>query len=100
MPPRLKRVLVGVAIGMGSLVVVTWILIHTLSERDRLYRGRALYLWLNTMNSPVALTSNETRVVLQTEVVPDLTATMFNDTRDPKWKIAIIGELNTLPGVN
>ncbi|HTL57432.1 MAG TPA: HEAT repeat domain-containing protein [Candidatus Limnocylindrales bacterium] len=100
MAPRFKRVSVGVAIGMGCLVLLTWILIHTLPERDRLYKGRTLYDWLNTMNSPVVSTSNETRLVLQTEIIPDLTATMFNDTSDPKWKVALIDELNTLPGVN
>jgi hypothetical protein len=97
---RLWRVLLGVAIGMGILVLVLWILVHTLGEHDRLYRGKTAYDWANQMNSPVSAVSNETRVVIQTVVIPDLTMTMFNDTRDSKLRLALIEHLNALPGIN
>jgi hypothetical protein len=97
---RVKRVLLGVGIGMGIFVLTVWILIHTLGDSDRLYRGKPIYYWLNQMNSPVPALSNETRLVIQTVVIPDLTATMFHDTHDSKLRSALIDELNTLPGVN
>src|SRR5206468_775942 len=77
-----------------------WILIHTLGDRDRLYQGKPAYYWVNQMNSPVPAVSNETRVVIQTAVIPDLTATMFQDIHDSKLKVILVEELNTLPGVN
>jgi HEAT repeat protein len=52
------------------------------------------------MNSPVPALSNDTRVVIQTVVIPDLTVTMFYDTHDSKLRSSLIDELNTLPGVN
>src|SRR5882724_4514694 len=97
---RLRRVLLGVGIGMGILVATVWILIHTLGDRDRLYQGKPAYYWVNQMNSPVPAVSNETRVVIQTAVIPDLTATMFQDIHDSKLKVILVEELNTLPGVN
>jgi HEAT repeat protein len=97
---RLRRVLLGVGIGMGVLVVTVWILIHTLGDHDRLYRGKSIYDWASQINSPIPAVSNETRVVIQTTVIPDLTATMFNDTTDSKVRLVLIEQLNTLPGVN
>jgi len=97
---RLKRVLLGVAIGFGVLVLTVWILIHTLADHDRLYHGKSIYDWANQMNSPVAAVSNESRVVIQTAVIPDLTATMFNDLVDSKVRLALIEQLDMLPGVN
>src|SRR5262249_6786316 len=100
MIPRLKRVLLGVAIGMGLLIITVWILIHTLGDHDRLYQGKPIYFWANQMNSPVAAVSNETRLVIQTAVIPDLTTIMFTDIGDSKLRLILIEQLNTLPGVN
>ena len=97
---RSKRILLGVGIGMGVLILTVWILIHAFTDRDRSYHGKTLYDWAAQMNSPVAVVSNETRVVIQTVVIPDLTAIMFNDMVDSKLKMTLIDQLNRLPGVN
>ena len=97
---RLRRVLLGVGIGVGLLVLAVWILVHTLGDRDRLYRGKSVYDWAYQVNSPVPAVSNETRVVVQTMVIPDLAATMFNDMVDSKMRVVLIERLNMLPGVN
>src|SRR5262249_30211398 len=97
---RLRRVLLGVGIGVGVIVLTVWILVHTLGDHDRLYHGKSIYDWANQMNSSVPAVSNETRVVIQTVVIPDLTATMFNDMVDRKMRVVLIERLNMLPAVN
>jgi len=84
---------------MGVLVVTVWILIRTLGDHDRLYHGKSIYDWANQMNSPTPGVSNETRTVIQTTVIPDLTSTMFNDMADSKLRLALVEQLNLLPGV-
>jgi len=96
---RLKRVLIGVVVGLAGLAGGIWILIHTLGERDRLYQGKPLVYWQARMDSPIAAVSNETRVVIETQIVPELTDAMFHDTTDSNLRLALIEQLNNLPGV-
>lgn len=84
---------------MAVLVVGVWILIHTLGDRDYLYRGKPIYFWQAQMTSPVATVSNETRVVIQTEVIPKLTDVLFHDTHDSRLRTFLAEQLNSLPGV-
>ena len=97
---RLTRVLIGVALGMGALILTVWILIHSLGTHDRLYRGKPLDYWVKQLASPEPAVSSDTRALVQTTVIPDLTTTLFNDTRDSKLRLALIDQLNALPGVN
>ncbi|MGA2863400.1 MAG: HEAT repeat domain-containing protein [Verrucomicrobiota bacterium] len=96
---RLKRILIGVAVGLALLAGAVWLLIHTLGERETLYQGKTLYYWVGQMNSPAAALSNQTRLVLDTEIIPQLARTMFHDTNDSPLRLALIEELNSLPGV-
>ena len=97
---RLKRVSLGVAIGLGLLVLTTWVLIHTLADRDPLYQGKPIEFWVAQVNSTTPAVSNDARVVIQQVVVPSLLTEMFHDTHDSKLRFLLIDELNTLPGVN
>ncbi len=96
---RVKRVIVGVVAGMTVLILGTWILIHGLGEHEDRYGGKPLIYWQDRMDSPVPAVSNETRVVIETRVIPRLREQMFNDTRDSKFRLAAIDQLNKLPGV-
>ena len=96
---RMKRVLIGVVIGVVVLLGAFWTLIHALGERDYRYNGKGFDYWQNQMNSAVPAVSNETRVVIETQIIPHLTNAMFHDTQDSKLRLALIDHLNNLPGV-
>jgi hypothetical protein len=99
MIPRMKRVLIGVAAGMGILVIGVWTLIHTIGDHDQLYAGKPIYYWQQQINNPVAAVSNETRVVVETQIIPQLTDVMFHDTQDSTLRVTLVEQLNNLPGV-
>jgi hypothetical protein len=96
---RLKRILIAVAIGVALLAGAVWLLIHTLGQRETLYQGKTFNYWIGQMNSRAAALSNQTRLVLDTEIIPHLTGTMFHDTNDPPLRLALVEEMNSLPGV-
>jgi hypothetical protein len=98
--PRLKRIVFGVAIGAAVFAAGIWILILALGEHQTLYAGKPLNYWLEGVNSRDTSVSNQVRQVLATEIIPKLTWAMFNDTNDSRLRLALIEELNSLPGVN
>jgi HEAT repeats len=100
MLPRLKRILLGVAIGAAVFAAAIWILIVALGEHQTRYAGRPLNYWLDGVNSRDASVSNQVRQALATEIIPKLTWAMFNDTNDSRLRLALIEQLNNLPGVN
>jgi hypothetical protein len=87
---RAKRILAGVAIGSGVLAGGIWLLIHTLGEHDELYQGKLLSYWLKQVESQEAAVSNQARGVLDTQVIPQLTETMFRDTNDSSLRLGLI----------
>src|SRR5438128_10997287 len=98
--PRLKRIVVGCAIGLFVLALGVWVLIQTLGDHESKYQGKPYRYWAEAANhSPPAL-SNEARVVVETQIIPDLLQTMFHDTRDSSLRSVLIENLNGLPGVN
>ncbi len=99
MNPRLKRILAGVVAGLVIFAGSVWVLIHTLGEHEPIYQGKPIGYWEARMNSPVAEVSNETRIVIATRIIPQLTKTMFHDTRDSTLRRALVDQLNNLPGV-
>ena len=100
MNPRLKRILIGVAIGGAVLAAGIWILILALGEHQTLFAGKPLNHWIEEVNSRDSSVSNEVRLVLATTIIPQLTGTMFDDTNDSRLRLALIEQLNSLPGVN
>jgi HEAT repeat protein len=96
---RIKRILAGVAIGSGVFAGGLWILVHTLGYHDERYQGRPLSYWLNQAESQEGDVSSHAREVLASQVIPQLTATMFRDTNDSTLRLSLIQKLNDLPGV-
>jgi HEAT repeat protein len=97
---RAIRILIGVAIGLGLLAGGIWVLIHTLGEREALYQGKSLYYWSEQIKSQNTAASNQASLVLNQEIIPRLTKTMFEDTSDSRLRVALVENLNGLPGVN
>src|SRR2546429_4703705 len=97
---RLVRILLCVAIGLGLLAGGIWVLTQTLGEREVLYQRKSLYEWSKQIKSQNLAASNQASLVLNQEIIPGLTKTMFEDTNDSSLRIALVENLNGLPGVN
>jgi len=97
---RIVRILVGVGIGLALLACGIGVLIRTLGEREVLYQGKSRDDWGEQIKSPNTAASNQASQVLNQEIIPRLTKTMFEDTNDSSLRVALVENLNTLPGVN
>ena len=97
---RLVRILLCVAIGLGLVAGGIWVLTQTLGEREVLYQRKSLYDWSKQIKSQNLAASNQASLVLNQEIIPGLTKTMFEYTNDSSLRIALVENLNGLPGVN
>lgn len=92
--------MLSVAIGLGLVVGVIWLLTRTVGEHEELYQGKSRDYWSEQIRSQHPAASNEASHVLSQEIIPRLTKTMFEDTNDSRLRIAMVERLNSLPGVN
>ena len=99
MVKRLQRILVASAIGLTLCAVGIWVLTRVLEEGAPRYQGRFLDYWLERAKGPDPAASNQACTVLSTAIIPQLTDTMFHDTNDSRLRLALIDQLNTLPGI-
>jgi len=100
MVPRIKRILLGVAIGAALFSAGLWGLTKALAERDSLYAGRSLTFWLLQATNQDAAASNTAQSVIHSQIIPQLVNQMYADTNDSHLRKALVDWLNTLPGVN
>src|ERR1051326_4401832 len=100
MVPRLKTILIGVAIGSASFAGIILLLIPTVGDHDTLYRGKPFEYWADQVSNPKAQSSNDVSVLVETVIVPALIDVMFNDTNDFKLRLILVDQLNGLPGVS
>ncbi|PWU18134.1 MAG: hypothetical protein C5B50_09845 [Verrucomicrobia bacterium] len=98
MQKRLRRILIAVVIGLALSAAGILILSVALQEKLPRYQGRVLNDWLADRKSADASVSNRACAALVASI-PQLTDTIFNDTNDSKLRLALIGELNELPGI-
>lgn len=73
---------------------------RTIGDREVLYQGKSLYDWSEQIKSQNTTASNQASLVLNQEIIPRLTKTMLEDTNDSRLRMALVENLNTLPGVN
>jgi HEAT repeat protein len=96
---RLRRLVLGLAIGLAALAGVIWILCQTLGDRPTLYQGKMAEQWAELAQGTNTAASNEARAVLASQIIPHLTDVLLNDTNDSKIHLALVNGLNQLPGV-
>ena len=96
---RLRRILIGTVIGSVLLAGGIWVMTRLLNEEIPRYQGRFLSDWLAQANSRDASLSNQACTFLKAAIIPQLTQTMFSDTNDSRVRLALIDQLNDLPGV-
>jgi len=76
-----------------------WVLVRTLGQSEVPYQGKSRYYWREQIRSQNAA-SNQASLVLNQEILPQLTKTLFEDTNDSSLRIALVENLNSLPGVH
>jgi HEAT repeat protein len=96
----LIRILIGVAIGLGIFAGVLWLLTRTLGQGIARYQGKSRYEWIDQIQSQNAAASNQACLVLNQEIIPRLTKTMFEDTNDSRLRVALVENLDRLLGSN
>jgi len=100
MKKRIKRISLGVLIGLVILVGIIWLLTKTLGNNyETLYAGKSIAYWQQQLNSPDAGVSNQAIAVVNAQVIPQIVDQMFHDKNDSKLRLAVIGVLNGLPGI-
>jgi hypothetical protein len=94
-----QRLLVASAVGLALCTGGIWVLARSLDEDLPRYQGQTLFYWLKRADSQDVTASNQACLVLNSSVIPRLTQTMFHDTNDSRFRLALIDQLNALPGV-
>jgi HEAT repeat protein len=100
MSKRQNRILIALVIGLGICLGGIVALTRVLQEPSASYEGQPMSYWLERITSPEAAVSNRAFAVLNSAIIPRLVDTMFHDTNDSQLKIALINQLNGLPGVD
>jgi HEAT repeats len=97
---RLKRIVIGVAVGFALLAGTCWVLIHTLGDREPRYRGETISYWAAQVRSSDPAVTNQALLFVNSVVIPRLLDRMFHDTRDSQLREWLIRTFNdNLPGV-
>ncbi len=95
---RALRLGLGVVAGCGVLVILVWLLGRAVEEHETRYSGRTVGYWREQLSSADPAISNRARVIVDTQVIPHLTNQMFADTKDSNLRLALVEQLNALPG--
>ncbi len=98
----MKKALRLFGYALGGLCVLAagiWVLTLTVGTKDTLYQGKNAYYWSEQITNSVAAASNRAIAVLHGEIIPYLTNQMFCDTNDSRFRMALVEQLNSLPGV-
>jgi hypothetical protein len=97
---RIARIATATVIGLVLVAGAIWALARALDEGVPRFQGQPLDYWVTRANSPDAAVSNQACLVLLTKIIPQLTDTMFHDTNDSRLKLALVEQLNHLPGIH
>ena len=97
---RILRIAIGVVLGSGVLVGGIWVLIHFLGDDETRYRGKPIEYWCGLLASQQPALSDQAVQMVDGVIIPYLTNQMFSDTNDSSMRMALIEQLNGLPGVH
>ena len=96
---RTVRVCSASFAGLAILYGLIWLLAWSLKDRDALYQSKPVDYWIEQLNSQDPTTRNRAVALINTEIIPQLTNSIFCDTNDSRIKLALVDELNNLPGI-
>jgi hypothetical protein len=95
---RTLRLVIGVVAGSCLLVGGGWVLIHSLGNDVTLYHGKPLAYWSEQLARQPP--PDQALRMLNDVIIPYLANQMFSDTNDSRMRMALIEQLNELPGVH
>jgi hypothetical protein len=95
---RTLRLAIGVMVGSCVFVGGIWVLIHSLGNDVTLYRGKPISYWSEQLTRQQP--SDQAMLMLNDVIIPYLTNQMFSDTNDSRMRMALIEQLNGLPGIH
>jgi len=95
---RTLRLVIGVVVGLCVLAGGIWVLIHFLGNDVALYRGKPIAYWSEQLARQQP--SDQALLMLNGVIIPYLTNQMFSDTNDYRMRMALIEQLNGLPGIH
>jgi hypothetical protein len=99
MRKHIKRISIGVLIGLAVFIGIVWLLSRTLGNHVAFYAGQPIDYWQQQLNSHDSGASNQAFALINTRIIPQLVDQMFYDTNDSKLRLSLIEALNGLPGV-
>jgi HEAT repeat protein len=89
------RILTCVIVGSVICVGGTWVLSKALADNGPpRFHGRTLGYWSAQLFSADVTASNQANLILNQEIIPQLTDQMFHDTNDSKVQLMIIDALD------
>jgi HEAT repeat protein len=92
---KVLRILAGVVVGIVIFVAGTWVLSNALANNQpRRFHGRTLGYWSAQVVTADVTASNEANLILNQEIIPQLTDQMFHDNNDSKVQLMIIDALD------
>ena len=86
--------------GIFITFAAIWLLIRTLGDRPTTYEGKPIEYWSEQLTNQDAGAREHAAGVVNSRIIPQLTREMFSATNDSVLRIAIIDQLNQLPGVH
>lgn len=96
---RIVRLLIGVVVGICVIIGAVLILGRALGDHETLYQGKPFNYWCEQLTNHDAAAANRARATVSNLIIPQLTNQMFTDTNDSRLRMAVIDQLNDLPGV-
>ncbi len=96
---RSLQLLGWVLAGLATVAGLCWVLSRALGSAEVLYEGQTLDHWREQATQTDPGLSNRAVAVLVGVIVPRLTNQIFCDTNDSRLRLAVIEQLDNLPGI-
>jgi HEAT repeat protein len=99
----MKRVLrIGLASLGGLLLLVAgvWLLSISLNDRAKTFSGKPVEYWLEQLVSTNPAARQRATNVVNEQIIPELTRVLFTATNESALRLAVIDQLEQLPGIH
>jgi hypothetical protein len=96
---RIVRLLIGVVVGIALLAGLVLILGRVLGDHETLYQGKPFNYWCEQLTNHDTAAASHAKATVTTVIIPQLTNRMFSDTNDSRLRMALLDQLNDLPGM-
>jgi HEAT repeat protein len=95
---RAIRVAIGVTIGVAAVWVSGWVLVQVVGDHEVHYAGKPLDSWASQLTNQDSQVRTQAREIVETNIIPALLRQAWQDTNDSGVRLALIEQLNGVPG--